>query len=168
MHLEQPPSDEHADQQRHSDGQRTGGQQARAAGPQALHEVRSGVEADDRHEAREPDGLENPQRRSRDAPEPARLHRPQPAADEPAEQHADGHAQPDLDAADVQRRQADERSCDDAGRDDEHVGDVRDAVCHADGFSHAGRAGRGPDERQHVAAMYDRVRAAAPGRCRPG
>ena len=121
------------------------------------HEIRAGIEPDDGDESGESDGLENPQCRPRDAAEQAWSHGAQPAADEPAEQDADRQAQPDLDAADVQRRQSDQCAGDDAGRDDEHVRHVSGTIRHADEFDGAGHAVPQADDGQHVAAMHDGI-----------
>ena len=135
-------------------GEHTGHDEAGAARAQADDEVGPGIETDHGDEAGQPDRLEHPQRRTRDAAEEAWRHRAQPSADQAAEQHADAQAQSDLDASEHQGGDANQCAADNPESNEDHVSHVGGAVCHADPVhglrEPAGRA----DESQDVAAVH--------------
>ena len=132
------------------------GQQARSRGAQPCDEARARVQADDTDEHGETDGVEDPQRRLRDAAE-GRPHGPQPSEDEPHDEGAAAGGEAERQAAHGDGQQPDEPSDQDAEADEHDVGFARRPFDVAQHLADAVDVRRSTREAQQVASVHGRL-----------
>ena len=112
---------QHSDHQRHQDRHEARYQQSQSGCLQTFYEIGTRIQADNSDKPGKSDGFEYPKSRPWNASKEARLHGPEPAANESAEQHADTHAQSDLESAGPKCRNTDQSADYDSECDHNHI-----------------------------------------------